>query len=399
MKKRVVIIGSSFAGYSTAMSLSKLFEGKHDITVIDQSPYFTFLPSLIWHPFGFRNSDDISFDTRPIYNQHHIEFIEANVYGMDLHDQVIYTAKDDISYDYLVVATGSRANYNSIKGFTEENEIHGIVTMPEAEKTRLAWKRFLENPGPLVIGSAQWAGYYFAAYEFLLNVLYYLKKHNLLHEVPVHFITSEPYLTHFGIGGLREDVKACEELFDRYNVNYYTNAMIHELKKGKVILERGTVIDSAFTMIIPQFIGDDAIRTTRQLTNRVGLMEVNHEFQHLQFPNIYGAGGAVYIDQEDETPIPCGVPRTRYCTEIMAKTVAYNIASDIMGGARVSVSNHRLYEYCKQDMDHLGDILFSKAEDALHDLDFIAKGSQDKWANMSIEQYIETSFDPDLQRI
>lgn len=399
MKKRVVIIGSSFAGYSTALSLAKLFNNRHNITVIDQSPYFTFLPSLIWYPFGYRSSDDISFDVRPIYQDHGIEFIEANVYGMDLQEQVIYTAEDDIPYDYLVIGTGSKPNYSGIKGFCEKNEIYSIVNLHDAEKTRLAWKRFLKNPGPIVIGASQWAGYFFAAYEFLLNVLYYLKKQHLLHEVPVHFITSEPYLTHFGIGGSPEDVTACEALFHRYGINYYTNAMIHELKKGKVVLEQGDVIESAFTMIIPEFIGVDAIRTTRGLTNAVGFLEVNNEFQHVQFPNIYGAGGAVYIEQENETPIPCGVPRTRYCTEIMAKTVAYNIASDIMGGSRVSVTNHRLYEYCKQDMGHLSDVLFKRAQDSSHDLDFIAKGSQDKWANMSIEQYIETSFDQDLLRI
>ena len=399
MKKRVVIIGSSFAGYSTALSLAKLFDHKHDITVIDQTPYFTFLPSLMWHPFGYRNSDDISFDTRPIYEEHGIEFIEARVYGMDLQDQVVYTAEEDISYDYLVVATGSKPNFGSIKGFSDKNEILSIVNFDGAEKTRLAWKRFLDNPGPMVIGASQWAGYFFAAYEFLLNVLFHLKEHKLLGEVPIHFITAEPYLTHFGIGGLQEDVVKAENLFNRYGVKYYTNAMIHELKKGKVILERGDVIDSSFTMLIPQFVGVDAVRTTRNLANRVGLLEVNNDFRHVSIPNIYGAGGAVFINQEDETAIPCGVPRTKYSTEIIAKTVAYNIASDIMGGSRVTVSNHRLYEYCKQDMDHLGEILFGQAGDSSHDLDFVKKGSQDKWANMSIGQYIESSFDAESLRI
>ena len=399
MKKRVVIIGSSFAGYSTALSLAKLFENEHDITVIDKTPYFTFLPSLMWHPFGFRNSDDISFDTRPIYEEHGIEYIQATVYGMDLQDQVVYTADEDISYDYLVIATGSKPNYGSIKGFSPENEILSVVSFEGAEKTRLAWKKFIENPGPIVIGAAQWAGYFFAAYEFLLNVLYHLKEHNLLGKVPIHFITAEPYITHFGIGGIHEDVVKAEQLFNRYGIKYYTNAMIHELKKGKVILERGDIIDSAFTMIIPQFVGVDAIKTTRKLANRYGLLEVNNQFQHVSYPNIYGAGGAIFIDQEDETPVPLGVPRTKYSTEIIAKTVAYNIATDIMGGSKVTVSNHRLYEYCKQDMDHLGEILFRHAGDALHDLDFVKKGSQDKWANMSIGQYIETSFDAESLKI
>ena len=399
MKKRVVIVGSSFAGYSTALSMAKLFDRQHDITVIDKSSEFTFLPSLIWHPFGYRNSEDISFDTRLIYEQHNINFVKASVYGFDLDDQLVHTAADDIPYDYLVIATGAKANFGSIKGFTPENHIYTITSMYEAERTRLAWKHLLENPGPIVIGAAQWSGYFFAAYEFLMNALFYLKKHNLLHKVPIHFITAEPYLTHFGIGGLHADVNACQQFFNRYGIKYHTNTMIRELKKGSVILENCSVIDSAFTMIIPQFVGVNAVRTTRGLSSQMGLIQVNKEFQHINYPNVYGAGGSVYIHQESETIIPCGVPRTRFCTEIMAKTVAYNIASDIAGGARVSVSNPRLYEYCKQDMDHIGNVLFSNTADTDHDLDFIAKGSQDKWANISISQYIESSFDEDYLRL
>lgn len=399
MKKHIVIIGSSFAGYSTALSLSKLLDDHHEITVIDKNPEFTFLPSLVWHPFGFRNSDDISFDTRPIYDEHGIRFLKNTVYGFDLDEQVVYTSKKDIAFDYLVLATGAKPNYGSIKGYVPENHIYSIATMRDAERTRIAWKSFLENPGPLVIGAGQWAGYFFAAYEFLLNALYHLKSHNLLDKVPIHFVTAEPYLTHFGIGGVNEDVSACEELFKRYNIQWYTNAEIHDLKKGKVILETGEVIESKFNMIIPQFIGVDAVRTTPGLANYAGLIKVNNEFRHVNYPNIYGAGGSVYIEQEEETKVPVGVPRTRFCTEIMAKTVAYNIASDLRGGARVSVSNHRLYEYCRQDMDHLGILFFRNAKDEAHDLDFIAKGSQEKWANISIGQYIESSFDSDYLRI
>ncbi len=399
MKKRIVIVGSSFAGYSVALSLAKLLKGEHEITVIDQSPKFMFLPSLVWHPFGYRNSEDISFDTRPIYEEHGIHFIETTVYGFDAEEQIIYTPKKDLNYDYLVIATGTRANYSSVKGFVPGENAWSICSMYEAEKTRKAWKNFLEKPGTIVIGAAQWAGYFFAAYEFLLNALYQLKTHNLLDSVPIHFVTAEPYLTHFGIGGLHEDVKGCEDLFKKYGVKWHTNAEIHELKNQCVLLESGEKIHSDFTMIVPQFVGVDAVRTTRKFANPFGLINVNDRFQHLQYPNVYAAGGAVSVPQNEDTFVPCGVPRTSHSTEVMAKTVAYNIAAELNGGAHVSVSTERIYEYCRDDMDHLGLILFGKNRKGDHDLDFIAKGSQEKWANISIEQYIEASFDPNYLRI
>lgn len=399
MKKRIVIVGSSFAGYTVALSLAKLLKGKHEILVIDRSSEFMFMPSLVWHPFGYRNPGDISFDTRPIYEDQGIHFLETTVYGFDLEDQTIYTPKEDIYYDYLVIATGTKANYSSVKGFVPGMNAWSICSLYEAERTRKAWKEFLENPGPIVIGAAQWAGYFFAAYEFLLNALYQLKTHGLLEKVPIHFITAEPHLTHFGIGGIQQDTKPCETLFDKYNVDWRTNAEIHELSENQVYLEGGEKIKSAFTMIVPQFIGVDAVRTTRKFANPFGLINVNDEFRHNQYPNIYAAGGAVSIPQREDTFVPCGVPRTRNSSEVMAKTVAYNLASDILGGARISVSTDRIYEFCKQDMDHLNFILFGADKSGDHDLDFIAKGSQEKWANLSISQYIEASFNPDYLRI
>lgn len=399
MKKRIVIVGSSFAGYSVALTLSKLLKGQHEIIIIDRSSEFMFLPSLVWHPFGFRNSSDISFDTWPIYQDLGIKFIETTVYGFDLESQLVYTPKKDIEYDYLVIATGTQPCYNSVKGFVPDQTASSICSLYEAEKTRRSWKNFLKKPGPIVIGASQWAGYFFTAYEFLLNALFQLRKNNLLDKAPIHFITAEPYLTHFGIGGVEEDINACKELFDRYNIKYYTNAEIHELKKDLVVLETGEKIHSNFTMIVPQFIGVNAVRTTRKFADQFGLIHVNDEFRHVDYPNIYGAGGSIFIPQKEDTVIPCGVPRTRNSTEVMAKVVAYNIASEINGGARVSVTTERIYEYCKQDMDHLGLILFGNSRKNNHDLDFIAKGSQEKWANISIEQYIEISFDQDYLRI
>ena len=358
-----------------------------------------FLPSLVWHPFDYRTSKDITFSTKPIYDDLGIRFLETNVYGFDLNEQLVYTRSEDVPYDFLVVATGTQPYYNSVKGFVPGETAWSIASMTESEKTKRAWREFLLNPGPIVIGASQWASYFFVAYEFMFNALYHLKEHRILDKAPLHFVTSEPYLTHFGIGGIDNGSQKCEEFLARYNVKWHTNAMIRELKKNQVVLENGEVIDSAFSLIVPQFIGIDPVRATRNFADRNGLIEVNEEFRHINYPNIFAAGGAVKIEQKHETPVPCDVPRTRNSSEVMAKTIAYNIASEIQGGSRVSVSTERIYEYCRQDMEHIGHILFRNAESNEHDLDFIAKGSQNKWANISIEQYIDASFDPEYLRI
>jgi sulfide:quinone oxidoreductase len=236
---------------------------------------------LVWYPFGQYDIDNSSFDTRPIYEELDITFIKSIVYGFDLEDRLIYTPDRDIKYDYLVIATGSTPHYSSIKGLNPgENSWSVCCDIEQAKSTKKAWKEFLKDPGPMVIGSAQWAGYSFAAYEFLFNTLYHHHKENILDRVPIHFVTSEPYLTHFGIGGLGKDPEKALELFKNFNVKVHLNAEIHQVKSNDVVLENGTHIPSSFTMIVPTFHGVDAIKTTRKLGNERGFIKVTDQFYH-----------------------------------------------------------------------------------------------------------------------
>lgn len=75
-RQRIVIVGSSFAGYTAALELYEKLGNEHDITVIDRNPDFVFMPSLIWYPFGLRKADDITYDVRPAYEARNIRFVE-----------------------------------------------------------------------------------------------------------------------------------------------------------------------------------------------------------------------------------------------------------------------------------------------------------------------------------
>ncbi|MDZ7806724.1 MAG: FAD-dependent oxidoreductase [Gracilimonas sp.] len=399
-KKRIVIVGSSFAGYTTAVQLAKNLGQKHEIIVIDKSAEFIFTPFLIWYPFGYHDIENGSFDTRPIYEKLGITFIKSLVYGFDLEDRLIYTPDQDIKYDYLVIATGTTPHFTSIKGLNPgKNSWCVYCDFHHSEHTRKAWKNFLNNPGPVVIGAAQWAGYSFAAYEFLFNSLYHLHKHDLLDKIPIHFVTAEPYLTHFGIGGLGQDPDKALTLLENFNVQVHLNAEIHEVKSTDVILEGGTHIPSSFTMIIPPFNGVDAVKTTRKLANEHGLIQVSDQFNHPNYPNLFAAGGSVCIYQKADSKIGLGMPCTHSLSEMMAKAVAQNITAEIDGGNHVTSTTDQFYNLIRKDLEYLGKMIFRDYTNVTEALDFIARGSQDKWANHSMEKYIESSYLDDFMNI
>lgn len=59
-----VVIGGSFAGMTAALEIKRKGKELHKVILIDKSPVFLFIPSLIWVPLGRREIKDISFKKR-----------------------------------------------------------------------------------------------------------------------------------------------------------------------------------------------------------------------------------------------------------------------------------------------------------------------------------------------
>lgn len=387
-RKHVVIVGNSFAGYTGAIELSELLEGKHDITVVAKSPDFVFIPSLIWYPFGIRDAKDISFDTRPQLEKHGVKFIQAAVTGFNTDDNILITDQGNIGYDYLLIATGPHVDFDSVPGLGPAKNSWSICNLDHAEETKKAWEKFIHNPGPIVIGAAQGAACFGAAYEFIFNVRTQLKRLHLLDKAPLSFVTAEPFLAHFGIGGFANGEKMCEMMFKMYDIDWYTNAVVKEVKADAVLLEDGKELPSAFTMIIPKFLGIEAIRKTPGLGNAAGFIPVGDDYRHVSLPNVYAAGVAVAVAPVGETAVPCGVPKTGYPSEQMAKTAAHNIAFDITGeGERKSLPFSMIHAYCIMDTGNMGMMILGDHMLGARHLEFIIPGPQAHWAKVAFEKY------------
>jgi sulfide:quinone oxidoreductase len=387
-RKKVVVVGSSFAGYTGAIELAESLEGKHDITVVADSHLFTFIPSLIWYPFGLRSDEDITFDVRDQYNKHHIKFIEEKVISFDMDNRLVITNNQSIAYDYLLIATGPKVDFDSVPGLGPKKHSWSICNLSHAKETKLGWEKFLQNPGPIVIGAAQGAACFGAAYEFLFNIRYQLKKHHLTDKAPLSYVTAEPYLAHFGIGGFANGQSMCEKMFKYYDIDWYTNSTIEEVTTNSVKLGDNTELESAFTMIIPRFLGVDAIQNSPELGNAKGFIEVNDGYQHLKYPEIFAAGVTVHVPAVEETPVACGVPKTGYPSEQMAKTAAKNIKFMIEGKQdRAEMPFSMIHAYCIMDTGNMGMMILGDKMIGGRHLEFIVPGPQAHWAKLAFEKY------------
>lgn len=331
-RKHIVVIGSSFAGFTAAIELNEKLGDRHDITVISKSDQFLFMPSLIWIPFGLRTKEDITFDVRKPLEERGIRFRHVEATRFSLENQTVTTKSGDEIYDYLLIATGLRPNHSAIPGLGPRGYTQSIMTLAEAEMARTSFERFLAAPGPVVVGRVQGASCFGAAYEFLVNMAYQLRKHGIADQTSLTYLTAEPYLARSGIGGFGSATTITEYFFEKLGIQAVTNATVQKIEQKEIYLTNGRKLPFAYAMLMPPFLGVDVVRACESITNALGFVQVNDFCQTLTHPEVFAAGFAVAMAPPDKTAVPCGgVPKTGYLAEEMAKTAAHNIAAHLHG--------------------------------------------------------------------
>jgi sulfide:quinone oxidoreductase len=390
---RVVVLGSSFAGMTAALELRKHLDERHEIVVLDPRERFTFIPSLIWLPFGLRDPDDITFALEPLYDRKGIRFVNEAAAHVDAGGHVVTTASGNaIEYDKLLVATGPRLAFEKVPGLgPESGHTQSVCNLDHALLARDAWEAFLENPGPVVVGTAQGGSCFGASYEFLFNVKHRIKKAGLEDVAPVTFVTAEPYLGHFGLGGVGDSSARVEKLMDRFGIEGLPNTVIKEVRDGEMELESGRVLPFAYSMIVPPFTGVDAVRESDGLANPMGFVPVDDQFRHPEHPDVFSAGVAIAIAPPEKTPVPAGVPKTGQMSETMAKAAARNIAADLGAGTHKPLPITDMAAICVLDAGN-GGVIF-KAENVLGERGTarIMAGPQGHWAKLAFERYFLAS--------
>jgi len=390
--KQVVIVGSSFAGLTAALELRKHLDRSHSVVVLDRRADFTFIPSLVWLPFGKRTPEDITFPLAPLYERKGIDFRNITASGFDLERKVVHTEDDEIPYDKLMLATGPRLAFEKIPGLGPNGGYtQSICNLEHAQIAGEAWKRFLADPGPVVIGTAQGGSCFGASYEYLLNVKHQIDKAGLTAVAPVTFVTAEPFLGHFGLGGVADSQQRVEKFFAKLGIEGIANNVITEIRDGEMQLEGGRVLPFAYSMMVPPFTGVDAVKDTDGLANPMGFIPIDEQFRHPHHPDVFAAGVDIAIAPPTQTPVPAGVPKTGQMSETMARIAAHNIAADINHTPHKQMALTELAAICILDAGNNG-IIF-KADHVLGNSEHahVVAGPQAHWAKIAFERYFLTS--------
>ena len=278
-RKKVLVLGGNFAGLTAALAVQQELDGDVDVEVVSLDDHFLFNPSLIWVPFGKRAPEDIRFPVAPTFESHDVEFVHGAATRLDLGRKQVETTAGTRDYDYLVIATGYRNDFDEVPGTAPSGRVHTISTLEDAVHAGEGWQRFLEHPGDVVIGATQGAGCFGAAYEFLFNMSHQLRRNGLHGRVRLTWVTSEPFLGHFGIGGLKHGEGLLDMFMRKEHIDTITNTAIESVDDGKLTLADGRALTFEYAMIMPPFVGQDVIRDTPDLSDAKGYVPVRDTYQ------------------------------------------------------------------------------------------------------------------------
>ncbi len=305
-QKRIVIIGGGFAGISLAKKLKDL---TIQLVVLDRQNYHTFQPLLYQVSTSGLEPDSIAYPIRKVLKNHKNFFFRmANVEHIDPVRQTISTDIGELSFDYLVMATGTRTNFFGNKSIAQN--AMPMKSVPQALNIRsLTLQNFekaddcddLEERKALlnfcIIGAGptgvELAG---ALAELKRNVFPKDYRHMNINEMEIHLFEGGPRV----LPPMSEYAsKKAAHFLKKLGVTIHLNTIVTNYDGENLILKDGT------TMRTKNFIWTAGVTgaaiegfSSDKLMERINRYKVNHFNQVEGFETVFAIGDIAYMETE-----------------------------------------------------------------------------------------------------
>ena len=398
---RLVIMGAGVSGHTAASFAKKWLGSEHEVVVISPNSLWNWIPSNIWVGVGEMTKEEVTFPIAPVYEKAGIDFRQAkavsiNPEGKEGSDDAFITIEytgegkagqtEEITYDYLINATGPKLNFDATPGLgngeghlgehtvsvcTADHAIHAALDLKACvEKMRKGERqKFLIGTGH---GMCTCQG---AAFEYIFNIEHQLKEEGVRDMADITYITNESFLGDFGMGGIHFKMGGyatsskvfAESLYAERGMNWILGAHVNKVEAGKVTYESldGTIDEHEFdfAMLIPPFAGvgikayaKDGSDITDTIFAPNGFMKVDAKYdagayenwkasdwpstlQNPTYKNMFAVGIAFApphtiskpMKSPNGTPINPTPPRTGMPSAMMGKAVAASVC-DMMQG-------------------------------------------------------------------
>jgi len=313
-RPRVVIVGAGFGGLSAARTLAR---SPVDTLIIDRNNYHTFHALLYQVAAAELEPEEISYPVRTILRgTPNASFLMGQVERIDLDTKTVRMASHVISYDFLILATGSRSYFFGVSG-AEENTFE-LKTLDHAIALRNHILCCLEQAGDeadaeirrrlltfVIIGGGP-TGVEFA------GALAELMRGPIMKDYPILGVSDIRIVLLQAIDSLLADLPShlrdyALQRLRRMGVEVRLKAVAMRVTPDGVYLKDGSFIPSATVVWTAGVRGEDLAETSGLPTARDGRVRVLPSLQVPGHPEVYAIGDLAYVES-DGHPLPFTAP-------------------------------------------------------------------------------------------
>jgi len=337
----IVVLGAGLGGTIMAYEMREKLRPGDSLSVINLGATYSFVPSNPWVAVGWRDREDISVDLTKVFARRGIALRPEG--ARKVHPKENRVELNDgsfVDYDYLIIATGPELAFDEVPGLGPAGYTQSVCHIDHALAAKPKFDQLLKKPGPIVVGAVQGASCYGPAYEFAFILDTALRRAKMRDQVPMTFVTPEPYVGHLGLDGVGDTKSLLESAMRERHIKWITNAKVTSVDEGLMHVEEvnedGSLkarhdLPFAYSMMLPAFRGVSAVAGIEGLVNPRGFVTIDKHQRNTAYPNVFSIGVCVAIPPVGKTPLPVGVPKTGFMIESMVTATAENIASLLRG--------------------------------------------------------------------
>lgn len=391
----IVIVGAGIGGMPMAYEMKEAARPEDRVIVVSDKDYFHFVPSNPWVAVDWRSRKDITLPLATPLRKRQIELVVGTVTKVvPDENRIELSGGEEVKYDHLIIATGPRLAFEEVEGLGPDGFTQSICHVDHAERARERWMEFVQQPGPIVVGAVQGASCFGPAYEFAFILDKDLRDRKIRDQVPMTFVTPEPFIGHLGLDGVGDSKSMMESELRQRHIDWICNARVDRIEDGIMHViecdESGNEkkrheLPFNYSMMLPAFTGIDAVCGVEGLVNPRGFIMIDKHQCNPTHRNIWGIGVAVAIAPKKPTPVPTGVPKTGFMIESMVTATAANIRARLDGKEETAEATWNAV--CLADMGDTGIAFVAMPQMPPRNVNWMKSGKWVHLAKVGFEKY------------
>lgn len=331
-KPMVVIVGAGFAGLNAA---EKLSDAPVEILLIDKRNYHLFQPLLYQVAVAGLSPGEIAYPVRAISrNQANLDFLLAEVTGVNFSERCLETSAGLVNYDYLILAVGGETNFFGIDSVAEHGfELKDLVDAEAIRNhilrmfeiaTRKEDPRLCEALRTFVIVGGGPTGVECAGALSELIRLVLTKDYPNLEKGDARVLILE--MMDNLLPGLPEEMgRSAVELLQRKRVEVRLGTTVEDYDGRQVILKGGEIIPANTLIWAAGVKAAGIVNEIEAPQGKQSRVVVEKTLQLTGRAEVFVIGDAAYLEEEGE-PLPMVAPVAIQQGRVVAKNIKRMVA-------------------------------------------------------------------------